>query len=141
MSNTYAVYNSGKIMLEYWFGDIYYEELLEHQIKQQSDDRVKVFSNEIVDFRDATFHLTDTDVIQMSEKLSTNMLLKKVALVINRQDWDQASLYSKNAWQLDVEVIAFHTLEAACAWIGLDSTNIEKKLKQLKAGLLVESDC
>jgi hypothetical protein len=138
MANTYAVYNSGKIMLEYWCGDIYFEELLAHQIKQKSDDRLQYILAEIVDFRDAKVYLSDHDVVKVSDRITRNSLIKKVAMVINRCDWDKASLYSRSAWTQDVEVIAFHTIEAACAWVQFDSKHIESKLKQLKAGLLVE---
>ena len=138
MANTYAVYNSGEIMLEYWCGDIYYDELLNHQIKQHNDERAQLALSELIDFRDAKIHLSDSDVIEVSEKMIRTQPLKKVAMLINKEDWDKASLYSRQAWNLDVDVIAFHTLEAACAWIQFDSNSIEKKLKQLKLGLLAE---
>lgn len=140
MANTYAVYNSGKMLIEYWCGDIYYEELSQHLIKQHSDDRVMSALYEVIDMRDANIQLSDEEIIAVSEQIMRSEPLKKVAMIINKQEWDKASLYSSKTWDLNVDVIAFHTLEAACAWIQFDSQHIDKKLKQLKAGLLVESE-
>lgn len=125
-------------MLEYWFGQVGYDEVLNHQIKQESDERVTGVKCEIVDFRDADFTLSDSNILNVSESLSRKFRSKKVALVIDQKDWERANLYSKSAWQVDVDVLAFYTLEAACAWIGYDCIQIEKKFKQLKAGLIAE---
>ena len=140
MANTYAVYNSGKMLIEYWCGDNYYEELSQHLIKQHSDDRVMCALYEVIDMRDANIQLSDEEIIAVSEQIMRSEPLKKVAMIINKQEWDKASLYSSKTWDLNVDVIAFHTLEAACAWIQFDRQHIDKKLKQLKAGLLVESE-
>ena len=138
MANTYAVYNSGRILLEYWCGDIYFDELLKHQAKQHCDERIQLATAEVIDFRDANIHLSDHDILSISERIIKNQPLKKVAMVIHKRDWDKASLYSRNAWDLDVDVIAFYSLEAACSWIDFDSKHIEKKLKQMKLGLMAE---
>ncbi|MFT6153385.1 MAG: putative methyltransferase [Bermanella sp.] len=140
MANTYAVYSSGQVVLEYWCGDIYFDELMKHQLKQKSDARITSQSSEIVDFRDVNTCLTDMEIVKFSETLANNNLIKKIALITHIKDWEQATLFSKKAWYLDVEVIIFHTVEAACAWVGFDSKNIDKKLNQLKLGLIAESE-
>jgi hypothetical protein len=140
MANTYAVYSSGQIVLEYWCGDIYFDELMAHQLKQQSDTRITPQSSEIVDFRDVNTYLSDSDVVKFSETLAKSNLTKKIALITRIKDWEQATLFSKKAWFLDVEVIVFHTVEAACAWVDFDSKHIEKKLNQLKLGLTAETE-
>jgi hypothetical protein len=145
MANTYAVYNSGGIVIEYWCGDVYFDEVVLHQIKQQADQRITPSSSEIIDFRDANLCFSDSEVVQFSARLANNKPainkpVKRMALVTQLSDWDQACLYSQKAWGQDVEVVVFHTLDAACAWIDFDSKHIEKKLKQLKLGLMVEED-
>jgi hypothetical protein len=138
VANTYAVYNSGKVKLEYWCGDIYAKELLLHQIKQRDDIRVELVTFEIIDFRDANFHLSNKNVVEVSDHITIKQVSKHVAMIVNKCDWEQANLYSRQAWNVEVDVIAFHTVEAACAWIQLDSKNIVNKLKQLKTGLMAE---
>jgi hypothetical protein len=111
-----------------------------HQLKQQSDTRITPQSSEIVDFRDVNTYLSDSEVVKFSETLAKSNLTKKIALITRIKDWEQATLFSKKAWYLDVEVIVFHTVEAACAWVDFDSMHIEKKLNQLKLGLTAETE-
>jgi len=141
MSNTYGIYNSGSIVLEYWEGLVRAEELFGHQRLQEVDPGIAEHATTIVDFRNVTFEISDTDVLNFAQAFTKNSpcTKKKMALVISEVDWEKASLYSQQVWSDDVEVIAFHSLEAACAWLNLDSANIETKLLELKNGLLTSA--
>jgi hypothetical protein len=77
-------------------------------------------------------------IVKFSETLTNNNLIKKIALITHIKDWEQATLFSKKARYLNVEVIIFHTVEAT--WVGFDSKNIDKKLNRLKLGLIAKSE-
>ena len=70
MANTYGIYNSGSVVLEYWFGNVKAKELFEHQQLQEADDAISDLATSIVDFRDVTFDLTDDEVVQFAEFIS-----------------------------------------------------------------------
>lgn len=139
MSNTYGIYNSGTVVLEYWNGAIGSGELFEHQGLQDTDNNIASNAIKIVDFRDVQLDLTDHEVIQFAQAFASDCSKQPMALVIKDREWDRASLYAQQLWKDKREVIAFHTMEAACAWFDLDASNIESRIKELKKELLALS--
>lgn len=138
MANTYAVYNSGNILIEYWCGDVFFSEISELLSKQDHDSRIQSHTCEIVDFRDANLILTNEEITNITSRLKGGHKSKKIALIINNPSWDVACSYSRFAWSEGIELLAFLSLDAACAWIEFDTQHIQTKLSQLKAGLWVE---
>ena len=141
MSNTYGIYNSGSVVLEYWAGTVRAKELFDHQRMQEVDEGIADHAMTIVDFRDVKFEISDKEVVQFADAFTQDSKCqkKRMALLICDEDWDRASLYSQQVWSEDVEVIAFHTLDAACAWLNLDASNIDSKINELKNGLLASA--
>lgn len=141
MPNTYGIYNSGSVVLEYWRGRVQAKELFEHQRLQEVDTGIASHATTIVDFRDVMFDITDEEVVQFAHAFTQDVQCqkKRMALLICDEDWERASLYSQQVWREEVEVIAFHTLDAACAWLNLDASNIETKINELKNGLLASA--
>lgn len=141
MTNTYGIYNSGSVVLEYWCGRVGAQELFQHQRLQEVDSGIADHATTIVDFREVIFDISDEEVVQFAHAFTQDIQCqkKRMALVICDEDWDRASLYAQQVWREDVEVIAFHTMEAACAWLNLDASNIESKINELKNGLLASA--
>ena len=139
MPNAYGVYNEGTIVIEYWTGEMDFEEVLNHQIQQCKDLRIHKISSEIIDLRDAIGNLSDLEASSITNALNPDSPEKRMALIINRSDWALANQYSQSAWRKKVEVVTFYSVDAACAWLELDREHIEFKLKQLKKGLMVEN--
>jgi hypothetical protein len=134
MANEYGVFNQGTIVLEYWSGEIGLQEMLDHEREQSQDPSLKEGSVVIADCRDAVFSLTEPELraICQSTLSRVGYQQKKVAIVINPHTWDIAHNYSAHFWGSSNDVLCFHSHQAACAWLELDSANVQKRLMNLK---------
>jgi hypothetical protein len=134
MANEYGVFNQGTVVLEYWCGAVTLEELLEHESEQSEDAIIQSASMVIADCRDAFFQLDQTGVATISQSTLSRegYSQKKVALIINPDTWDIANDYSEQFWGTSNDVLCFHGIEAASAWLDLDSTNLKKRFMKLK---------
>jgi hypothetical protein len=86
MSNTYGIYNSGTVVLEYWNGTIGSNELFEHQGLQDTDNNIAKNATKIVDFRDVQLDLTDQEVIQFAQTFASDCSEQPMALVIKDRE-------------------------------------------------------
>jgi hypothetical protein len=134
MANEYGVFNQGTIVLEYWAGNVNLQELLEHERQQSQDVTIEHATMVIADCREAIFSLDQFDISAICESTLSRASYreKQVALIINPQTWDLASDYSAHFWGSSNNVLCFHSLEAACAWLELDGNNLQKRLMQVK---------
>lgn len=138
MASEFGVFNQGSVILEYWYGNITLEEMLQHEVVQSQDTLIHNQSILVADCRDAVFELSENDLEQLSQAVleRTRDVPHKVALIINPDTWDLASDYSQRMWPFNKEVMAFHSLDSASIWLDLDSKNLQKRLLSLKASCL-----
>lgn len=138
MANYYGIFNQGSVLLERWEGVITLAEMLEHETLQRNDPLVGDFSLAVVDCRKATFDLSPKQLAQYSEFILSRGTYsgKKVALIINSGTWDMANTYNDHFWSAENETMSFHSIDAASAWLELDSKNVQNRLTKLKESCL-----
>ena len=134
MANEYGVFNQGTVVLEYWAGEIGLQEMLDHEREQSQDTNIKEGSIVIADCREAVFSLSEPEIQSICHSTLSRVgyQQKKVAIVINPHTWDIANNYSGYSWGSGNDVLCFHSHQAACAWLELDSDNVQKRLMNLK---------
>lgn len=134
MANEYGVFNQGAVVLEFWSGVITLDELLAHELEQSQDLTIKDAAIVVADCRDAHFKLDKFDILSISQSTLARdgYHKKKIAIIINADTWDIANDYSEQFWGTGNEVFCFHSIEAASAWLGLDSKNLQKRFATLK---------
>jgi len=138
MANYYGIFNQGSVLLECWEGVITLAEMLQHETLQRDDPLVRDFSLVVADCREATFNLTSEELAQYSQFMLSRGTYsgKKVALIINSESWDMANIYNDLFWSADNEIMSFHSIDAASAWLELDSKNVQNRLARLKESCL-----
>ena len=135
MPNEYGIYDHGRVVLEYWSGDLSFKDLVEHQQDQDRDQQIVNRHITIVDFRDCESDLTELEVRAFADVFQDRRYHgphHRMALLLKNEDWELGNIYSTQAWGKQITVLAFQSLEAACTWLALDAGNIQTKLNELK---------
>jgi hypothetical protein len=134
----YVVLNQGALVVELWMGTISHEEVLAHERRHLSDSSIAHGASVLVDANNASFETTPEavhEVIDLYRRSGEKLRVGKSALLVNRQAYDRARLYERQATDLGVRVILFNSLNVACTWLGVDVTTVHKELKKLRASI------
>lgn len=136
MSVTYDVITDGTVVLEYWTGRVTREDLVAHERQHLTDPRIKPGASVLVDARAAHLGITQEEVRDLVNGLYAlyrqPLNIKKCALLVNDLTYPLARAYEKSAEKYGISVIAFHALDVASAWLGLDARMIVTHLEKIK---------
>jgi hypothetical protein len=142
MSIAYRIKEPG-IVLEVWVGKITKEELFEHERQHLTDPHFPPAPRVIVDMTGASLDsaITQAEIQEFVDLYRHHRDKKagtKIAIVAGK-DFDKASLYAQLAEQWQVKAIVFTTFTPACAWLGVNETEVREWMEQTRAGLLGDS--
>lgn len=134
MANHYGIYNQGTVVLEYWQGDIEFEELIEHELLQIKDKGIIGNGVLLADCSNAIFNIENDRIYKFTQLLKDQDKgrFSKLALIVNENTWQKANIYCLQAWQYNVKALTFYDLAAACHWLNFDEGNILSRLNHLK---------
>jgi hypothetical protein len=136
MPNNYAVLNSGSVVVEFWTGPVTHEELLAHERRHLSDPSVKPGAAVLVDAERAHFGTTIDEVKELANlygQVIGRLKVGRMALLVNRETYERALVFLKEAEGYGVKVIVFNSLDIACTWLGLDVNVARNQLQVLQA--------
>lgn len=141
MPNNYAVLNEGSVVVEFWKGQVTHAEVLAHEQRHLSDPSIKVGAAVLVDAEMAYFGTTIDEVKEIADlygQVIGRLKVGRMALLVNKEAYERALVFLKEAEGYGVKVIVFNFLDIACTWLGLDVHVARRQLNILKAQLAQE---
>jgi hypothetical protein len=136
MPSIYAVIDDGRIVVEFWTGEVTHDELLAHERRHLSDPLIKAGASVLVDAERAQFGTTTDeikDVVALYGQIVGRLKVGRMALLVNKETYQRALIFLKEVEGYGVKVIVFSTLDVACTWLGLDVHVARKQLQTLQA--------
>jgi hypothetical protein len=135
MPNNYAVLNGGSVVVEFWTGQVTHEELLAHERRHLSDPLIKAGASVLVDAERAQFGTTVEEVKEIADlygQVVGRLKVGRMALLVNKETYERAQVFLKEAEGYGVKVIVFNSIDIACTWLGLDVGVARSQLKTLQ---------
>lgn len=136
MSVTYDVIENGTVVLEYWSGQVTGEDLVTHEKQHLTDPRIMPGASVLVEARQAYFGITTEEAGDLVNGLYAlyrqPLKIKKCALLVNDLTYPLARAYEKSGAKHGISVIAFHALDVACPWLGLDTKLVASHLEKIR---------
>lgn len=136
MPNNYAVLNGGNLVVEFWTGQVTQEELIAHERRHLSDLLIKAGASVLVDAERAQFGTTVEEIKEITDlyrQTIGRLKVGKMALLVNKETYERALVFLKEAEGYGVKVIVFNSIDIACTWLGLDVNVVRSQLKVLQA--------
>lgn len=136
MPSTYAVIDDGRIVVEFWTGEVTHDELLAHERRHLSDPLIKAGASVLVDAQRARFGTTEeeiADIAVLYSRVVGKLKVTRMALLVNNETYERALVFMKEVEGYGVKVIIFNSLDIACTWLGLDVNVARKQLQALQA--------
>ncbi len=134
---TYEVMENGKLVLEYWQGDISRDELILHSQQHLTDSRVIPGASALADARGAQFSVNPEDVPEIVDRLyaayAGRLRIGKCAVLVSDQAYGLARTYERVAGKYGINVIVFTSLDVACRWLGVDMEVVEKFVNRARS--------
>lgn len=138
MPNNYVVLNDGRVVVEFWTGQVTHDELLAHEQRHLSDPSIQAGASVLVDAERAQFGSTVEEVKEVADlygHVIGRLKVGRIALLVNRETYQRALVFLKEVEGYGVKVIVFNSLDIACTWLGLDVNVARKQLRSLQAQL------
>jgi hypothetical protein len=136
MPNNYAVLNEGSVVVEFWTGPVTHDELLAHERRHLSDPSIKVGAAVLVDAERAQFGTTVDEIKEVTDlygQVIGRLRVGRMALLVNKETYERALVFLKEAEGYGVKVIVFNSIDIACTWLGLDVNAARNQLQALQA--------
>lgn len=136
MPNMYAVLNDGRVVVEFWAGQVTHDELHAHERRHLSDPSVKPGAAVLVDAERAHFGSTVEEVKEIAGlygHVIGRLKVGRMALLVNKETYERALILLKEVEGYGVKVIVFNSLDIACTWLGLDVHVARNQLQILQA--------
>ncbi|MFO0706614.1 MAG: hypothetical protein U0412_07140 [Nitrospira sp.] len=136
MPNQYAVLNGGRVVVEFWVGQVTHAELLAHEQRHLDDPAIKAGASVLVDAERAQFGTTIDelkDIVALYGQAVGGLKVGRIALLVNRETYEWAILFLKEVEGYGVKVIVFSTLDVACTWLGIDVEIVRNEVLALRA--------
>ncbi|HMS86714.1 MAG TPA: hypothetical protein PKD12_24180 [Nitrospira sp.] len=136
MAVTYDVVDDGRVVLQYWSGQVTRDEVVAHEHQHLTDPRITPRASVIVDARQAQFGIAEHEVRDIIDGLYAlyphPLKIKKCALLVNDVTYPLAQAYEASGGKYGLNIVAFHSLDIACTWLGLDAKMVSSHLERLR---------
>lgn len=135
MNGDYKILNNGQLVVEYWEGNVAFDEFIEHEKNHAADLSITVGSSCLVDMRKIS---TDISIHQISTVATISVngprgpLHRKIAMVCaENHTFTKSQMYELNICKHGVNIITFTSLPVACAWLNADQLSVSNALDEL----------
>ena len=122
--------------MEFWTGQVAQAELLAHQRRHLSNPLVKPGASVLVDAERTQFGTTIEqvkDIAALYGQTIGRLKVGRMALLVNKETYERALVFLKEAEGYGVKVIVFNSIDIACTWLDLDVNEARNQLQALRA--------
>lgn len=122
------------LFVEFWYGLVTHDELMQHEATQFEDVDVPEDADILVDARDAQFETTLHQLQELIDLYDKAALppVARCALLVHNNFWDRSKLYEQILAQFGVTAITFTSLDVACQWLGRDPAGVDEFLQGIR---------
>lgn len=134
--NIYAVVNDGRVVVEFWTGQVTHDELMAHEQRHLRDPFIQAGASVLVDAERAQFGTTTEEIKELAAlygRAAGSLKVGRIALLVSKETYQRALVLLKEVEGYGVKVIVFSTLGVACTWLGLDVEMARRQLQTLQA--------
>lgn len=136
MAISYDVIREGIVILHYWTGKVTRDDIVAYRYGWLTDPRIKRGASILIDARESLFGVSPEKMRAIVDLLYESSFpithIKNYALLVNPLTYRLARV-QQAIGHLDANSIAtFTVFDAACVWLGLDSTMVTTQLELIR---------